>query len=151
MSATTEPATTLLERSRQMHHPFCFTCSRENRLGLGLCFRLLADGNVESEVDCDAAHQGYRGILHGGVATSILDAAMTSCLFAHGRVAVTAEMAVQFRHPIAIASTVTARARIVRSRPPLYLVEANLLQDGVVMAEAEGKFADMPPGFEDIS
>ena len=148
MSAITEPATTLLERSRQMHHPFCFTCSGENPLGLGLRFRLLADGSVESEVDCDALYQGYRGILHGGVATSILDAAMTSCLFSHGRVGVTAEMAVQFRHPIAVGSTVMARARIARSRPPLYLAEGELLQDNVVMARAEGKFADMPDGFE---
>ena len=150
MSAITERALGLLEQMQQTHPPFCVVCSRSNGNGLRLRFRLLADRSVEAEFECRHTHQGYQGILHGGVATSILDAAMTSCLFAHGRVAVTAEMAVQFRHPIAVGSTVTARARIARSRPPLYLVEGELLQDAVVMVKAEGKFADMPPGFEGV-
>jgi acyl-coenzyme A thioesterase PaaI-like protein len=36
-------------------------------------------------------------MLHGGVISSILDGTMTNCLFAHGTVAVTAELRVRFR------------------------------------------------------
>jgi len=148
MSAITSPAHTLLELAQQKHHPLCFTCSSQNGHSLGLRFRLLGDGSVESEVDCHHLHQGYQGILHGGIAASILDSAMTSCLFAHGRVAVTAEMTLQFRHPIEVGKVLTARARITRSRSPLYIVEGELLQDGQLKAKARGKFADKPQGFE---
>ena len=150
MSAITEPARTLIELARQKYHPYCFTCGRENGHGMVLHFRLLEDGSVESPFDCHNLYQGYQGILHGGVATSILDSAMTSCLFAHGRVAVTAEMTVQFRHPIEVGKVLTARARITRSRSPLYVLEGELLQDGQLKARAKGTFADKPQDFEVI-
>ena len=150
MPAITRPARTRIELAQQEYHPCCFACGQENGHGMGLRFRLLEDGSVEAPFHCRHLYQGYRGILHGGIATSILDSAMTSCLFAHGRVAVTAEMAVQFRHPIEVGKVLTARARITRSRSPLYVVEGELLQDGQLKAKAKGKFADKPQDFEVI-
>jgi acyl-coenzyme A thioesterase PaaI-like protein len=46
---------------------------------------------------------------------------MTNCLFAHGIVAVTAEMTVRFRHPIKTGVPVIARARIARSQRLLHV------------------------------
>jgi len=150
MPAITRPARTLIELAQQEYHPNCFTCGPKNGHSMGLRFRLLEDGSVESPFHCQDLYQGYQGILHGGIATSILDSAMTSCLFAHGRVAVTAEMTVQFRHPIEVGKVLAVRAWITRSRSPLYVVEGELRQDGQLKAKAKGKFADKPQSFEVI-
>jgi len=144
MSATTEAAQGLLDRTRQAAHPLCAVCGRAGDCGLGLHFRLCPDGAVEAEFNCPERFQGYRGILHGGVTSSLLDGAMTNCLFARGVVAVTAEMTVRFRHPIRLDQPLVVRARVVDRLPPLYRVEAQALQAGQLMAKAAGKFMDCP-------
>lgn len=143
MSAITERVPSLLDLMRQRHHPFCAVCGRHGS-GLGLSFRLLADRSVETEFDCRSEHQGYQGILHGGITASILDGAMIHCLFAHGLVAVPAEMDLQFRHPVEVGKSLLARARIQSSRPPLHVVEGELVQDGQIRAKAVGRFMEKP-------
>lgn len=152
MSVTTEPAQSILERTRQAAHPRCIVCGRADQCGLGLRFSLRDDGSVEASFECGERFQGYKGLIHGGVATSLLDGAMTNCLFAHDIVAVTAEMTVRFRHPIALDVPVTVRAHITRSQNPLHIVEAQILQAGQVKAKANGKFMEKPlPGHDSAS
>jgi len=103
------------------------------------------DGGVEASFECKAKYRGYESILHGGVTSSLLDGAMTNCLFAHGIVAVTAEMRVRFRHPIALDVSLTVSAHVTRSQAPLHIVEAQIVQDGQVKARATGKFMERPP------
>jgi acyl-coenzyme A thioesterase PaaI-like protein len=103
-------------------------------------FRLCEDGYVEARLECPSVLQGYDGILHGGVTSSLLDGAMTNCLFAHGVVAVTAELRVRFRDPIPVQLPLLVRAAICDSKPPLYVLEAWIMQGGKVKAKAKGKF-----------
>lgn len=146
MSVTTEPGQKVLERTQQAEHSFCIVCSRANGSGLGLSFSLRDDGGVEALFECTARFQGYEGLLHGGVTSSLLDGAMTNCLFAHGLVAVTAEMTVRFRHPITVGSPLMVRANIIQSQSPLHIVEAQIIQEGRVKAKAQGKFMDRDNG-----
>jgi acyl-coenzyme A thioesterase PaaI-like protein len=123
-------------------HAHCVVCGAANARGLQLRFsRAEADG-VQAELDCDASLEGYGGRLHGGVIAAALDGAMTHCLFALGRTAVTAELKVCFKHPVATGRPATVRARLERDLAPLYLVQADLVQDGVVKAMATGKFME---------
>lgn len=144
MSATIEPRQELLDRTREQVHPYCIICGSHGH-GLHLHFRLIDDGGVEAAFACPDLYQGYDRILHGGVTSSLLDAAMTNCLFAHGVSAVTAEMTIRFRHPITIGRPVTVRAHLQRAQNPLYVVEADLAQDMQIKATARGKFM-IPPG-----
>jgi len=146
MSVTTEPAQALLERTRGAAHPSCAVCGRADECGLGLRFSLQDDGSVEALFRCRQAHQGYTGMLHGGVTSALLDGAMTNCLFAHGVTAVTGEMKVRFRHPIDLRRPVAVRGRLGRWQPPLYVAEAEVLQDGRVKANAEGRFLERLEG-----
>ncbi len=132
----------VLNTTQQAVHSQCVVCGRGQQCGLGLRFQLRDDGGVEAEFQCPEQFQGYEGILHGGVVSSLLDGAMTNCLFAHGIVAVTAEMTVRFRHPIALNTPLQVRASIQRSQPPLYVVEADILQNGQIKAAANGKFME---------
>ena len=144
MSVTTKAAQAVLEHTRQAAHPLCIVCGRSDECGLGLRFLLRDDGGVEASFECEARFQGYEGILHGGVTSSLLDGAMTNCLFAHGIKAVTAEMTVRFRHPVELDTPAVVRARIDRVQLPLYIVEAEILQGGQVKARAVGKFMARP-------
>ena len=124
MPVTIKPTQDVLEQTRQAEHPLCIVCGQSAECGLNLDFSLCADGMVEAAFDCNAKFQGYKGILHGGITSSLLDGAMTNCLFAHGIVAVTAEMTVRFRHPIDLNTPLTVRAYTTRSQSPLHIVEA---------------------------
>jgi uncharacterized protein (TIGR00369 family) len=119
-------------------------CGQARQCGLGLHFFLREDDAVEASFECKEKFQGYEGILHGGVTSSLLDGAMTNCLFAHGIAAVTAEMTVRFRHPIVLGSSLVVSARILRSQAPLYMVEAHIVQENQIKAKAVGKFMACP-------
>ncbi len=121
-------------------HANCVVCSSSNEHGLGLSFRSLPDGSVEAMFDCNRAYQGYLNVLHGGISSTLLDGAMTNCLFAHGIHAVTAELNIKFLHPIVCCQSVTVLAWISRSSSKLHLLAAELSQNGQIMATATGKF-----------
>lgn len=125
-------------------HPGCIVCSEANRCGLNLQFKILPDQSVEATFQCNATFEGYAGILHGGVITSMLDGAMGHCLFARGLTAVTVEMTTRFRHPVTVGTDAVVTARIVRDARPLYLLEAAITQNGKVKATAKAKFYHQP-------
>ena len=81
---------------RNLVHPKCVVCSFGNRNGLHLEFDADDDGSVTATFQCEEAFEGYPGILHGGVISSILDSAMGNCMFARGRATVTVEMTTRF-------------------------------------------------------
>ena len=98
------------------------------------------DGWVCSEFQAHENLQGYDGILHGGIIASLLDAAMTHCLFHLGIQAVTGELSIRFLHPVNCDSKLTVRACILLENPPLYVVKAELIHEDKIMAKAEAKF-----------
>jgi acyl-coenzyme A thioesterase PaaI-like protein len=131
-----------LNETRLQSHPRCVVCAPESSGGLGLRFVTQKDGSVESCVDCGGGLEGYPQQLHGGVIALLLDSAMTNCLFAHGCVAVTGELKIRFRHPVATGQPAYVRAWIERSRPPLHLMAARVVQGGRIMASASAKFLE---------
>ncbi len=129
-------------QARQAEHPQCCVCGWPTEPGLGLRFSALGDGSIEGRFGCDARFEGYTGLLHGGITSAVLDGAMTNCLFAHGIVALTAEMTVRFKHPVVLNIPLVVRAHLVRSLRPLHMVEARIEQDGQLKAQATGKFME---------
>jgi acyl-coenzyme A thioesterase PaaI-like protein len=139
MPATTEnPTQERLDRTHAGAHSACVVCGAANPLGLH--FTVEADGGVAGGTTCHARLQGYEGIVQGGVVAALLDSAMTNCLFAHGVVAVTAEMTVRYRLPTAAGQTVRVRGWLVCAEPPLYRVQSEVSQDGRITARAKGTF-----------
>ena len=129
---------------RNCVHPRCVVCSSANARGLYVKFDVADDGSVEATFQCDESFEGYPGILHGGVISSILDGAMGNCMFARGQATVTVEMTTKFRHLIVTGREATVSAKITRVSHPLYLLEAEIIQDGKVKATANGKYYDQP-------
>ena len=142
MTTSTAASQTLLKTARAKAHPFCLVCSQSNPLGLGLEFTAQDDGSVSAVFLGHPGLEGFQGLLHGGMIASLLDGAMTNCLFARGRVAMTAELKVRYRKPVFIGQQMTIHAWITGSQAPLYLLEAELKQEGCTKAVASAKFLE---------
>jgi uncharacterized protein (TIGR00369 family) len=123
-------------------HPFCWVCSGSNPYGLALEFDVNDDGSVTASFTGNPAVEGFQGLLHGGMIASLLDGAMTNCLFAHGLVAVTAELKVRYRKPVVTGCEMVVRAWMEKPCPPLYLMRAELNQEGCVKATAVAEFME---------
>jgi len=120
-------------------HAHCLMCGVCNPRSLGLCFR--AEGEtVRATFQVQSTLQGYTGILHGGVVASLLDAAMTHCLFHQGVQALTGDLHIRFVRPISCEMAVEVRGWILSVAGPLYRLRAELCHAQRVMAWAEGKF-----------
>ncbi len=129
---------------RNIVHPKCIAWGFANRNGLHLKFETVIDGSVMATFSCDEDFEGYPGILHGGIISLILDSAMGNCMFARGLATVTVEITMKFRHSVVTGQEATVLARITRHSHPLYLLEAEITQNGKIKATARGKYYDQP-------
>jgi uncharacterized protein (TIGR00369 family) len=121
-----------------LHHN-CFACGHGED-GLGLVFARSGVDTVSAEWFCDTRYQSYPGIAHGGIIATVLDCAMTNCLLMKDIPAVTADMHIEYREPVRTGAVVAIRASLLRSRSPLFVLEAEIVQDERVRARASAKF-----------
>lgn len=138
----TENGNGAYERLRQEEHPHCIVCGRSIGNGLALEFRAVENDAVEATFACQRVLEGYPHVLHGGVICTLLDGAMTNCVFASGSAAVTGDLHVRFRKPVVACGSATVRAWIETSSPPLYKLAAQLEQDGEIKVTAKARFVE---------
>ena len=142
MTTSTASSQTRLKTVRTQAHPYCVVCSQSNPLGLGLEFTVHDDGSVSASLHGHFALEGFQGCLHGGMIASLLDGAMTNCLFAQGLVAMTAELKVRYRKPVLIGQEMTIRAWITRvptaAPPPRGRAQAGRLHQGDRFGQIHG-------------
>ena len=120
------------------NHADCMVCGHGQSLGL----RFIPDGlnSVVAIIDADTAWQGYAGIMHGGMVSTLLDAAMTHCLFHHHVEAMTADLQVRYLEPIECIGTIDIAARLLGHRRLIYDLSAELRVAGHIKARATAKF-----------
>lgn len=85
-------------------------------------------------------HEGYTGILHGGVISALLDTVMAHCLLAKSIRAVTGELNVRYLEPIATGTTLKVKAWVEAALPPLYHLRATILVDDKIVCKGKAKF-----------
>jgi len=129
---------------QKIHHAHCIVCGGQSDHGMKVSFQACGDGSVEGVFLCRRMFQGYNGYFHGGVIPSLLDGAMTNCLFARGKIAMTGELTIRFLFSVLVGREVMMRAWIKKSHPPLHTLESELLQAGRVVARATAKFMEVP-------
>jgi uncharacterized protein (TIGR00369 family) len=129
-----------LDGVREGIHGACVVCGARNPRGLQVPFRVQVDGSVEASFPCPRNLEGYPQFLHGGVIASLLDGAMTNCLFAHGITAVTAELTIRYHLPVLTDHPAIIRARLERSTHGCHSLTAELQQSGQIAATARAKF-----------
>lgn len=134
-----------ISKIRNSAHQNCFVCSKSNHRGLQLDFHYDEnDKCVFSEFQLDGWSQGYNGVPHGGIISAIFDGAMGNCLFAQDVTAVTADLKIRFRHALKLEKHAIVKAWIKNNSNTLYILEAEIDQDGQIKASATGKFVSKP-------
>lgn len=122
------------------HH--CFGCGSLNPSGLRLRFRTLPDGEVWAEFTPAREHEGYLGMVHGGITATLLDEAMNWAVTFAGAIAVTARMSVAYRRPLEVGRAVRVTAAVVATRSRAIETRADVrdVESGDLLAEADGRF-----------
>ncbi len=130
------------------YHANCMVCSQQGNTprSLRLCFTQDGAGGVSAPFTATTDQQGYTGLLHGGQTSTLLDAAMTHCLFAQGITALTAELTVRFIAPVPLGKALLISAQLLGQRRGIYQLEAQLTMGNERLARATGKFIVPPEG-----
>jgi uncharacterized protein (TIGR00369 family) len=122
-----------------LNEGFCFGCGCNNPIGLKLNF--VKEGEVvKAEFTPAKAHQGWPGLLHGGILGCLLDEAMSNAAYATGNTCLTASITIRQRQPIKVETPLVIIARVIRHRSKLIETEGQVcLKDGTVVAESTAK------------
>ncbi len=108
----------------------CFCCSGKNPIGLKLNFWYHeGDKTVETRWLPEIYYQGYPGVLHGGIQSTIMDEVASWCIYVlEGTAGVTHSMEVFYSKPLLIAKgEVLARGRIENREKHIVTVYVELL------------------------
>jgi uncharacterized protein (TIGR00369 family) len=122
----------------------CFVCGAHNPHGLRLRFRREGD-EVRADFTPQHQHAGFRGIIHGGILSTVLDEAMFwAAASTKKRFCLAAELNVRFLHKVAVGQPLICVARLKADRGRLWESEAELRDEqGVVYARATCKQVPM--------
>lgn len=125
---------------------YCFACGRNNEKGLHLKFTGNPDRSITALFTAARTHQGYQGVLHGGIISTLLDEVMAQALIAQGILAVTAKIEVRFRKPAPLGVALAATGRLCEKKGRLCTATAELTgEDGTIYATANSVFSLMKP------
>lgn len=117
----------------------CFGCGQNNPIGLKLIFQW--DGKTaQAEFIPNEFHQGWSGIIHGGIIACLLDEAMSYATLFEGLNCVTGTLQARLRRPALVGEPLILTSSVVRKRGKVVETEASIcLKDGTLVAEGKSK------------
>jgi len=128
---------------------YCFACGTLNPLGLHLKF--FSDGDrLCTRVRPGPHWQGYHGVVHGGLQSTIFDDLMSNHLFRlHHVWNTTAELSVRFKQPVPVGAELLFSTRLESQRGRLWTMggECRLATEPEAppLSIACGRFIELPP------
>jgi len=126
--------------TKQPGSKMCFACGANNPIGLHLDF--WTDGEtVWTEFTPGQEHQGWPGVLHGGLIATLMDETMGRTAFLKNLWTVSVKLDVAYRKPVPLGQPLKVTARIDQLRGSRMLTSGQmLLPDGTVAVEAHGLY-----------
>ena len=114
----------------------CYGCGRENPIGFKLIVRQ-EEGKVKGEFVPGEYHQGWAGVIHGGVICTLLDEVMSYATYFQGIKTITAKMEIRFFQPVIPGQKLFLAGEITRKSRRLVKTFGRVeLGDGSVIAES---------------
>src|SRR5258708_10693328 len=122
----------------------CFVCGQRNPFGLHLVFRQ-ESGSIVADFQPREEHQGFPGVLHGGIVASVLDEALgrTSLLGEHPVWTMTGKLEVRYRRYVPYGPLLRVRATLESERRKMLQAQGVLTladDESTILAEASGIF-----------
>jgi len=123
----------------------CFVCGRENPIGFHLHFFQDSDGCVYADYTAKEEHQGFPGVMHGGLISTLLDEILGRTAIANNIWCMTAHLDVRYKKPVPIGMPLKLKGEIVKQKGRLIEGRGELLlADGSIAAEARGTYLRIP-------
>ena len=123
---------------------YCFACGPSNPYGLKLKIEVEPGGKSYVEFIPKREYEGYPGIMHGGITSTILDEIMVYACKSYGEDVVTAKIEVRFLKPVPIGKKLIARGKVVEKKGRAFITEGEITgEDGTLLAKAKGTFFPM--------
>lgn len=121
----------------------CFVCGEKNPIGIKLDFKI--EKNVEekfskAEFTLSEVFEGYPGIIHGGIVTSILDEAMAKIILSEGIKAVTLSIQVKFLKSMSPGTAYSVKGSVKSRKKKFIFTTAEISEAGNAVAQAEAVF-----------
>jgi acyl-coenzyme A thioesterase PaaI-like protein len=118
----------------------CWVCGVDNASGLGVRFEPDGANGSLAYYTARPEHGGWPGVLHGGVALTLMDEAFGWSLYFHGSAGLTARFDARLRQQIPIGAQLVIRAWTTEKRKKFAKARAEIRQDsatGRLLAEAK--------------
>lgn len=123
----------------------CVVCGQENPCGLRIHYVRERDGAISAEWRPTENWEGFEGIVHGGIISTVLDEAMSKAVGAMNYEALTGELRVRFRRHVSAGENLRIRGWVVEKVKRLIKAEATLTAtDGSERAHAWARFLALP-------
>jgi uncharacterized protein (TIGR00369 family) len=140
-----DPHLTLLSHGAQNR---CFGCGQQNRTGLHLKFFVDEQRNIVCRFRVPRRFEGPTDCVHGGIIATLLDEAMSKANRAHGVVAMTRHMEVDYRRPIPLSTPLLLTARHIDGTGRKHHCEAQIADaSGAVLASGKALFIAVDPEY----
>ncbi len=122
----------------------CFVCGQRNPYGLHLVFRL-ENNTIVADFQPREEHQGFPGVIHGGIVAAVLDEALgrTSMLAEKPEWSMTGRLEVRYRRYVPFGPLLRIRASLESERRQMVQASGKLTladDESVTLAEAHGTF-----------
>ena len=118
---------------------FCFVCGDKNVTGLHADIITGTDNTATAKITIPSRFQGWQGIVHGGIISTLLDEVSIYACRNISLKGVTAEIIVKFKKPVPTETEIELKARVIDIKRKLIFVSAELLVSGEVYATADTK------------
>lgn len=129
---------------RVVAHPACVVCGQENAQGFQIDYAIADDGSATAQWTPTARWQGFKGIVHGGVLSTVMDEAMAKAVTAAGLEALTCELRVRFRQAVIPDMPLVIHGWIVGQRGRRIQTEATIYHAGHECLHAWATFLVVP-------
>jgi uncharacterized protein (TIGR00369 family) len=123
----------------------CFVCGQSNPAGLRQRFERRG-GQVVTTFVGHEQHQGWPGVVHGGIVSSLLDETLGRAAALTGRWTMTARLEVRFRRPLKLHEPAEVSAEMVNQGGRAISARGEVrTETGTLIAEAEALMVRVPP------
>ncbi len=126
---------------------YCFACGDKNPHGLKMKFQVDPEKQtIHTEFTVEPIYQGWDGVVHGGIISTLLDEAMANLVYQMGYNAIAASLEVRFKKPAPILEPLLIQGEITEVHKKLVKAKASLQsKDGTLLATASSSFVRQGP------
>tara|TARA_B100000945_G_scaffold321230_1_gene334624 strand:+ start:3312 stop:3791 length:480 start_codon:yes stop_codon:yes gene_type:complete len=132
---------------KQPNSDNCFVCGIDNHIGLKLSFYDNGIDEVWTHCNFPADYQGYPGIVHGGIISSVLDevCSRTAMIGDSNRFMMTVKLNIKYRLPVPVENDLRVMGKIIQLSSSRLKADGYIyLDNGKICAEAFATLVNVP-------